>query len=105
MIIYEVNITIDKNIFGDFYPWLISHVKEMLQFDGFEKATIGLIDAKHDQQMRLLRVDYWIKSLAELEEYLEKDAPNMRAEGVERFGKFMTITRRVLPEHITIHTS
>lgn len=40
MVIYEVNLSIDEEIYEQFKSWLKSHVKEMLQFPGFIKAQI-----------------------------------------------------------------
>ena len=43
MIIYEVNLTVSNTIFEKYYSWLIDHVKDMLQFDGFIDSEIAIV--------------------------------------------------------------
>ena len=40
MVIYEVNLSIDGDVYTQFQLWLIEHVKEILQLPGFIKARI-----------------------------------------------------------------
>ncbi len=96
MILYEVNLSISKDIFSEFNVWLKPHVEEILGFKGFKHAHIF-----HDQQndnphFVTLIVQYEIASIQDLDEYLEKHAPRMRADGVNRFGNKFSATRRIL---------
>ena len=40
MVIYEVNLEVDKAIEEEYATWLADHVREMLEMDGFESAEI-----------------------------------------------------------------
>ena len=71
MIIYEVNLNINNTIYQDYYSWLLEHVKKMLEYDGFKKAEIGLVDLMNEEE-KSLRVSYTIDSYTNLEDYLKK---------------------------------
>jgi len=95
MIIYEVNLLINQAIAHEFMPWLETHVKEMMTFQGFVQAqflkqTTDLIDAKLQ-----LTIQYSLESMQALDDYLANHAPKMRADGLEKFPDQFSATRRV----------
>ncbi|MBV9575303.1 MAG: DUF4286 family protein [Gammaproteobacteria bacterium] len=97
MVIYEVNLTVKNEIFSDYYPWLIEHIKIMLQFQGFRKAQIS--KEKYDENINnetKLTVHYSLDTEADLEHYLNHHAKNMRAESISKFGDKFSASRRVL---------
>jgi hypothetical protein len=96
MVIYEVNLSIDSDIFLEYKQWLDDHILEMLRFPGFIKARILqpiLADSEaHDQ--KAITIQYELEDAKALETYLTEYAPKMRGDGVSRFeGKF-SATRR-----------
>ena len=98
MIVYEVNLSVERLIAEEYAGWLHAHVRELLALEGFVDATI-LREPEHDQPEREhYVVHYRLESRDALERYLREDAPRMRAEGVERFGGRFTAWRRVLEE-------
>lgn len=103
MVIYEVNVEVNCEIFADYYRWLLDHVKVMLTFPGFMQAEIGLID---DSQIecKKLRVSYLIDSFGHLQQYLNHYAPSMRQQGVTKFGEHFSATRRILLNVERYHT-
>ena len=40
--IYEVNLTVDKDVASEYRDWLKGHIVEMLQFEGFESYQWSL---------------------------------------------------------------
>ena len=49
MVLYEVNLVVQKHLDGDYRPWLRAHIKEMLEFQGFERASLWLeTDSEQD---------------------------------------------------------
>ena len=40
MIIYEIDIEINNNIYDRYFEWLEKHIKTMLNFEGFINAKI-----------------------------------------------------------------
>jgi len=93
--IYEVTVSVDREIVDTFDPWLARHVEEMLAYPGFIRAdTFTLED---DEGGRALRVThYYLESDADLDRYLAGPAGEMRQAAVDRFGERATASRRVL---------
>jgi hypothetical protein len=93
--IYEVTLSIDREIIDDLDVWLTNHVEEMLQIPGFVRASI--FAAEDDDQGRPQRVThYYLESDADLEHYLAGPAELMRQSANERFAGRFTASRRVL---------
>ncbi len=99
MVIYEVNLEINPDIFNDYYQWLIEHVKKMLRFDGFQTAEIGLIDHQENEKQKI-RVSYKISSYESLQTYLSEHAAEMRADAINKFGDQFSASRRIIKNPI-----
>ena len=95
MIIYEVNLKICKNIYPDFYSWLLSHQKQMLTYRGFIKSKLYKVESKIIDY-KLLSVHYYLESLESLNDYFVNHASKMQNEGIELFGNNFTAERRIL---------
>ncbi|MGI9275676.1 MAG: DUF4286 family protein [Endozoicomonas sp.] len=100
MIIYEVNCLVDKNIERAFLSWLRQHIKEIVALDGFHSAKIDqlLEDDRLQEQPGSagISVRYRLENQEALESYLLNHAPQLRQDGIERFGNQFTVYRRVL---------
>jgi hypothetical protein len=95
-VIYEVNLEADADIAGPFDTWLRDHIADMLQFEGFRSAEI--LDDPSAPAGRIRRiVHYRLRNQAALDDYLVNHAPQMRMQGVARFGDRFSAERRVLP--------
>jgi hypothetical protein len=95
-VVYEVNLEADADIAGPFDTWLRDHIADMLQFEGFRSAEI--LDDPSAPEGRIRRiVHYRLRDQAALDDYLAHHAPEMRAQGVARFGDRFSAGRRVLP--------
>lgn len=101
MVMYEVNLTINKTIFTEFFAWLIPHAKEICQFRGFIKAEVAK-EQFDSPEIEKLTVRYFIESQAALDEYLDQHALIMREDAVKRFGSNFSAIRRVFNEPIQI---
>ena len=95
MIIYEVNLSIDRGIYAEYKSWLIEHVKEMLQFPGFIQASLLKQEQDDPSDQEKLTVQYQLEGRDDLEKYLIECAPKMREEGIKRFKDKFSATRRV----------
>lgn len=95
MVIYEVNLTIDRDIYQNFQLWLKDHIQEMLQFSGFIQACISKPEEKKSSLQELLTIHYKIENREALEEYLQKLAPKMREKGIKRFNNKFSAERRI----------
>ena len=94
-VIYEVDLDADAAIEGPFDTWLRDHIADMLQFPGFLSAEVLADSAPLPGRIRRT-VQYRLRDGAALDDYLEKHAPRMRAQGVALFGDRFSATRRVL---------
>jgi quinol monooxygenase YgiN len=103
MIVYEVNLDVDADIFVEYRAWLTKHVQAMLALPGFVSAEIlERRDPPPASQQRCLCVQYRLVDAAALDRYLREDAPKMRADGQARFGGQFNASRRILssiPSH------
>ena len=95
MIIYEVNLSIDKEIYSEYKLWLKEHVKEMLQFPGFIQASLLKQEEDEVSEQEKLTVQYQLEGRDYLEKYFIECAPKMREEGIKRFKDKFSATRRI----------
>jgi hypothetical protein len=93
--VYEVTLSIDREIVDEFDIWLEQHIREMLELPGFVSAETYEADA--DSPDRVGRVvQYLLESEQALEAYLSGPAEEMRRAGASRFADSFTASRRVL---------
>lgn len=94
---YEVRLEIEPSIVNEFDDWLPGHAREMLAFPGFQSVEIFRANDLTESH-RVVRVAvYRVRSRRELDSYLRSHAKRMRQEGVQKFGKQFSATRRILP--------
>lgn len=98
MIIYEVNLTINNDIYDEYHQWLVDHIKIMLTFQGFRHAELAKEKFLDDDIKTKLTVRYFLESEQDLNDYFNKYAQSMREDGIKRFGDKFTAFRRVFIE-------
>lgn len=97
LLVYEVNLEVDRAIEADYRAWLAAHVGEMLALPGFGAAEIyEVLDPAPTAGRIGLSVRYLLSDADALQAYLRDHAPRMRAEGLTRFGDGVRARRRVL---------
>ena len=95
MVIYEVNLSIDPEVYQEYKNWLDEHIQEMLTFPGFLNATVMHQSMGDDADSRKhLTVQYQLESMDDLQNYFSEHAPKMRGDGVKRFEGRFSATRR-----------
>lgn len=97
MLIYEVNLHVSDEIADAFAAWLAEHIREMLAFDGFERAVWLRVETDRPGT-RTWCVHYYVTDRAHLNAYFERHAAAMREDGLRRFGGKFTADRRILDE-------
>ncbi|MGQ3892173.1 DUF4286 family protein [Legionella sp. CNM-4043-24] len=95
MVIYEVSLFVERDIYSEFYSWLQEHVTEMLQFPGFVGAII-LTPAENNDARQVLIVQYRLRTHEDLDRYFSEFAAGMREKGIKRFGNKFSAERRIL---------
>lgn len=99
MVVYEVNLDVDADLFPGYRTWLDEHVHAMIALPGFAGAQIfERTDPPPPANRRSFCVHYKLNSVADLDRYLREDAARMRADGQERFAGRFTASRRILIE-------
>lgn len=100
LIVYEVNLVIQKAVYEKNKDWLLKHFEDMVTENNFIKANIFdqiCVDPSDDSHMRChkLTAQYFMHSYGEMEKYFEKMARAMRSQVVEKLGDHYTVNRRV----------
>ncbi|HAT2066057.1 TPA: DUF4286 family protein [Legionella pneumophila] len=95
MVIYEVNLTIDPEIYVQFQAWLKKHVAEIIQFPGFMQGCILKQEKETIFGKEKLTVQYQLDNRANLSRYLSELAPKMREEGIHLFQDKFSAERRI----------
>ncbi len=96
-LIYEVTLTIARDIVDTFDGWLANHVEEMLAIPGFVSANVFALDDDEDGNAQRV-TQYILESEGHLDAYLADRSAEMRQSGIDRFGDQFTATRRILRE-------
>ena len=95
-VIYEVNLSVQKEIAVEYRAWLGGHVQEMLALPGFTGARVLEIVEGGDSAETAFCTQYELVDQAALDDYLRVHAGRMRADGISRFGDRFRASRRVL---------
>lgn len=95
MVIYEVNIIVAADAFLKYKDWLKSHIRKMLAFPCFLRAQTLQEEKENDSLHKYITVQYEVKSLELLNDYMENHAEILRQEGLAAFPQKFTITRRI----------
>lgn len=111
MLIYEVNFTVDGEVAPRYSSWLREHIREMLEFDGFEAAVWytrsddGDTVPEPDEPTgtRAWTVQYQVRDRDALQAYFDEHAEEMRRAGAEEFGDYVTTDRRILEQKRLFH--
>lgn len=93
--VYEVSLSIDREVAEAFDEWLAAHVRELMELPGFVRAVT--YSAEDEDPERVRRVtQYFLEDDEALEAYLSGPADVMRQQALERFPDRFTASRRVL---------
>lgn len=87
MVIYEVTISVESNIFSEFGRYLEDvHIKDVLSTGYFTEAALFRSDGKY-------RVQYAAQNISRVDEYIDSAAVALRADVLERFPTGLLISR------------
>lgn len=94
MMVYEVRVSLDPAVVDDWLAWIGPHMQQVVDTGCFTSAALErVIDPPDDRPA--YRVRYHGGTQADLERYLNEHAPELREEGLQRFGSAMTTARCV----------
>ena len=97
MIVYEVNLFVQRAIEAEYRAWLDAHVREIRALPGFVGAEVyeRREPPAADGEL-VLCTQYRLRDAEALADYLHEHAPRLRADGIARFGDRFRAERRVL---------
>ncbi|MCL9685718.1 DUF4286 family protein [Legionella maioricensis] len=95
MVIYEVNLLIEEEVYNQFQSWLKEHAREMLQFPGFIHAHILKPENEDIHTQKKLTVQYQVDNKSSLTNYFNQYAAKMREEGLKHFKDKFSAVRRI----------
>ena len=72
-LIYEVTLTIEREIIDSFDGWLANHVEQMLALPGFVSANVFALDDDEDGNAQRV-TQYILESEGDLDSYLADKA-------------------------------
>jgi quinol monooxygenase YgiN len=97
VIVYEVNLFVQRAIESEYRAWLDAHVREIVALPGFLGAEVFERREPVAAEGELaLCTQYRLRDADALEAYLRDHAPRLRADGIARFGSAFRAERRVL---------
>ena len=94
-VIYEVTVHARAAIAEAFLEWLRGHIDLIVQLPGFQGAELNALVTESTAEKSWC-VRYRLRDRAALDDYLRDHAPQMRADGIARFGDAFRAERRVL---------
>jgi len=96
VVVYEVNLVVQKEIENNYAQWLDHHIEEIMEIDGFLSAKWMDLEEKGDD----LRwtIIYILRDRKALTEYQEVHAPRLMSEGLRKFENKFEANRRVMVE-------
>lgn len=94
MIIYEVNLTIEENIYGEYCSWLTDHISLMMKQQGFIGYNMSA-DIEKSGSYKSITIWYYLDNIDSLNNYLKNYSKDMRNDGINKFGDKFSASRRV----------
>lgn len=100
MIIYNVTSSVDKEIAEEWLSWMKGkHIPELLKTGLFESYKILKVHTHDENEPTLsFAVQYYARSIANVDEYLTKHAPALREDVQKRYGDRVIAYRTLLEE-------
>ena len=99
MIIYNVTSSVDKEIFEDWISWMKDkHIPDLIKTGLFTDYKIVKVLSHDDEETFSYAVQYFAKSVADVEEYFRKHAPRLRDDVQQRYGDKVVSYRTLLEE-------
>jgi len=86
MIVYNVTIKVENRVLDEWLSWIEKHAPEVVATGCFESYSFfELLEPKHDDQ-RTFVIQYFAKKEEDYQRYISEFAPQLKQEGMEKFG-------------------
>ena len=100
MVLYNVTVSVDEDIEGQWMDWMKNiHISEVME-TGFFKSNrmLRLINDQPDATGKTYAIQYELESMGHLDTYLKQHAPLLQQKHMEQFGARTMAFRTVLEE-------
>jgi len=99
MIIYNVTSSVDKSISEDWITWMKTlHIPELIKTGLFVEYRMLKVLNHDDDHSYSFAVQYFAKSMNDIDEYVKKYAPALRDDVQKRYGDKVVSYRTLLEE-------
>ncbi len=99
MLIYNVTVGVDKSIEQEWLVWMKEvHIPDVMRTQMFLGNKIYKVLTTENDETTSYAIQYTVRSLNELDVYLEKFAPALREVAGKKFGEKQASFRTVLEE-------
>ncbi len=96
MIVYNVTVKVEHDILEEWLNWIEKHMPEVVATGCFESYSFfELLEPKVDDQ-RTFVVQYFAKNEENYQRYLSDFAPQLREDGIKKFGEKFVAFRSIL---------
>ena len=97
MIVYNVTVGVDKSIEAEWLVWMReSHIPKVMQTGKFVGQQILKVLTHDDPQSSSYAVQYTAMDMQQLQEYLDRFAPELRKDVKDKFGDKQVAYRSIL---------
>ncbi len=99
MLIYNVTTGVDKHLEQEWVIWMKEvHIPDVMKTQMFVGYRMYRVLTSGDEETVSYAVQYQAKSISQVEQYLEKFAPELREETKKKFGDKAVSFRTLLEE-------
>lgn len=99
MLIYNVTTGVDKHLEQEWLIWMKEvHIPDVMKTQMFVGYRIYRVLTSGDEETVSYAVQYQARSISQIEQYLEKFAPELREETKKKFGDKAVSFRTLLEE-------
>lgn len=96
MIVYNVTVKVEKSIEEEWLGWIEKHAPEVVETGCFVSYSFfELLEPKVDAQ-RTFVIQYFAKTKEDYERYLSDFAPQLKEDGIKKFGDKFVAFRSIL---------
>lgn len=96
MILYNVTLSVDPSISAEWLRWMkTTHIKDVMATGLFESYSIYEVLLQDDETLTY-SVQYFTTSMAKLQQYQAKYAPDLQTTHMKRYGDKVVAFRTVL---------
>ena len=97
MILYNVTVNVDPSVHDEWLDWMKNkHIPDVLATGLFIENKIYKILSEHEQDGHSYSIQYFLKSLNDLEKYQKEFAPKLQMEHSEKYKDKFVAFRTVM---------